>query len=79
VSHINLERDRNVNGGPTRPVAAVSAEESVFRYHDAASSRARISAVTEKLASAAPPMPAPRLAAVIDATLPELARGRCAN
>ena len=34
----------------TYPVAAVSAEESVFRYHDAASSRARISAVTEKLA-----------------------------
>jgi len=30
VSHINLGRDRNVNGGPTRPVAAVSAEESVF-------------------------------------------------
>jgi hypothetical protein len=34
----------------TFPVAATSAEESVFRYHDAASSRARISAVTEKLA-----------------------------
>jgi len=34
----------------TFPVAAASAEESVFRYHDAASSRARISAVTEKLA-----------------------------
>jgi ThiF family len=34
----------------TFPVAAVSVGESVFRYHDAASSRARISAVTEKLA-----------------------------
>lgn len=79
MSHINLERDRNVNGGPTRPVAAISAEELVFRYHDAASIRARISVVTEKLASAAPPMPAPRLAAVIDASLPALARGRCAN
>lgn len=36
----------------TFPVVAASAEESVFRYHDAASSRARISAVTEKLAIA---------------------------
>jgi hypothetical protein len=34
----------------TFPVAPTTAEESVFRYHDAASSRARISAVTEKLA-----------------------------
>lgn len=34
----------------TFPVNAASAEELVFRYHDAASSRARISAVTEKLA-----------------------------
>jgi hypothetical protein len=34
----------------TFPVVAASSEESVFRYHDAASSRARISAVTQKLA-----------------------------
>jgi hypothetical protein len=35
----------------TFPVVAASDEESVFRYHDAASSRARISFVTDKLAS----------------------------
>jgi hypothetical protein len=34
----------------TFPVTPATAEESVFRYHDAASSRARISAVTQKLA-----------------------------
>jgi hypothetical protein len=34
----------------TFPVAVASAEESMFRYHDAASSRPRISAVAEKLA-----------------------------
>jgi hypothetical protein len=34
----------------TFPVTPATAEESVFRYHDAASSRARISAITQKLA-----------------------------